>query len=227
MLSDYQTLVTDLVRDDAGKVSTLQRDAAIAGAVTRYGSDRPRIKVQDLTGVSGDLLALPAGWQAGFSDLKTLEYPLGEVPPALLDAADWAMYSEPAADKIMLLNALPAASTVRTAYTIRHQVEVATDTIPLEDRSAVAHYAAAELCDQLAAVYANETDSTIAADSVRQTSKADVYGRRARDYRKFYTDFLGVADVKNAASGAVVQLQSKVSDGASYLFHGRPRRVAH
>ena len=91
----------------------------------------------------------------------------------------------------------------------------------------MAHYAAATLCDQLAAFYANETDSTIAADSVRQTSKADAYAKRARDFRKFYSDFIGVADKKNVAAGAVAQLQSKVSDGATYMFHGRNRRVAH
>ena len=33
--------------------------------------------------------------------------------------------------------------------------------------------------------------------------------------------------MKNVAGGAVVSLQSKVSDGASYLFHGRNRRLAH
>lgn len=222
MLSDYQTLVTDLVRDDAGRISTPQRDAAIATAVERYGSDRPRLKVEDLAGVSGTLLALPAGWQADFSALASLEYPVGNVPPTCIAQDRWSLYDEPAAKKIMLLDSLPAASTVRATFTVRHALDATTDTIPLQHREACAKYAAGLLCDQLASFYANETDSTIAADSVRQTSKAEAYRSRARDYRRQYQDAVGVDDKTAAPAGVVVNLHSADSRGQDFLQH--PRR---
>lgn len=222
MLSDYQILVTDLVRDDANRISAGQLDAAIATAVARYSQDRPRRKVEDLAGVSGRLLALPVAWQADFSELQSLEYPIGDMPPTLIEADRWSLYDEPAAQKIMLLDSLPSASTVRAVFTIRHTLDVATDTIPLQHREATSRYAASLLCDQLASFYANEGDSTIAADATRNQPKSEAYRNRARDYRKQYQDAVGVDDKTAAPAGVVVNLHSYDSHGQDFLQH--PRR---
>lgn len=223
MLSDYQTLVTDLVRDDADRISAGQIDDAIAVAVERYSQDRPRRKVEDLAGVSGQMLALPAAWEEGFSDLESLEYPVGNVPPTPIDADRWSLYDEPAARKIMLLEGLPAGSTVRAAFSIRHTLDAAADTIPLQHREPVAKYAASLLCDQLASFYANEGDSTIAADATRNQPKSEAYRNRARDYRKQYQDAIGVDDKTAAPAGVVVNLHSYDSRGQDFLQH--PRRL--
>ena len=61
MLSDYQGLVDRLVRDDAGKLTTADRDEAIGLALIRYGQARPRQGVADVA-PTGDTLPLPAGW---------------------------------------------------------------------------------------------------------------------------------------------------------------------
>lgn len=221
-LSDYQTLVADLVRDDADRITAGQVDEAIATAVERYSQDRPRMKVEDLAGVSGQRLTLPGAWQADFSELASLEYPVGDIPPTFIEADRWSLYDEPAAQKIMLLDSLPAGSTVRARYTIRHVVDAGTDSITLQHREAVAKYAASQLCGQLAAFYANETDSTIAADSVRQTTKAQAYRDRERDYRKAYLDAVGVEEKTGTPAGVVVNLHSYDSHGQDFLQH--PRR---
>lgn len=222
MLSDYQTLVTDLVRDDADRISAGQLDDAISSAVARYSQDRPRRKIEDLAGVSGRLLALPAAWQADFSELQNLEYPIGDMPPTLIEADRWSLYDEPAAQKIMLLDSLPAASTVRATFTIRHTLDSGADTIPLQHREACAKYAASLLCDQLASYYANEGDATIAADATRNQPKSEAYRSRARDYRKQYQDAVGVDDKTAAPAGVVVNLHSYDSQGRDFLQH--PRR---
>lgn len=219
MLADYQTLVTDLVRDDAGKISVGQRDGAIAGAVERYSQDRPVDKAEDLTGVSGSLIALPSGWQADFSMLKSLEHPVGRVPPALLDADTWALYLDVATLRIMLVNALAAGSTVRAAYTVRHTLTTIADTVPLRHREPVAKLAAASLCDQLAAFYANETDSTIGADSAQGQTKSQAYAARARDYRKQYLDTVGVAAQTSQPASAVASLRQSDAHGQPFLYH--------
>jgi hypothetical protein len=219
MLSDYQALVTNFVRDDASKISTTDRDTAIASAVERYSQDRPVEKAADLVGVSGQLIALPAAWEAEFSALKSLEYPVGDVPPSLLESDAWALYRDVDVLRIMLAASLPAASTVRAVFTVRHTLTTLVDTIPTGRREVVAKFAAASLCDQLAALYANDTDSTIGAGMVQGQTKSQAYAARARDYRKQYQDALGVTDRTAQPASAVGSLRPKDGHGQPRLFH--------
>lgn len=219
MIDDYITLVTDLVRDDAGKASPDQIAAAIGLAVERYSLDRPVEKVEDLANVAGMLLALPAGWEGDFSALRSIEYPLGQVPPAIISADRWALYRDTDGLRIMLIDALPVGSTVRVTYTTRHRVAVDADTISSAHREAVAKYAAALLCDQLAAFYANDTDSTIHAGLAQGQTKSQAYAARGRDYRKQFLDALGVTDKTSAAASAVATVRLRDAHGRSRLFH--------
>lgn len=225
MLSDYTTLVTDYVRDDASKISSDQRTAAITAAVERYSRDRPKLKAEDITGASGQTIALPASYVADFSEIRSLEYPTGDVPPTLIPEDEWAYYLQAdGVTKIQLINSLPAASTVRATYTIKHTLTSLADTIPVGDREAVAKWASALLCDQLAAFYANEQDSAINADSVQTGSRAQEYAKRARDYRKFYLDMMGVDDKRAQPAGTVVNMQRDDARGQDLLYHGRRYR---
>jgi hypothetical protein len=223
MLVDYQTLVTELVRDDAAKIANAERDRAITAAVLRYSADKPQMKVQDLTPESSQVLPLPAAWEDGFSALLELEYPIGEIPPAFMKQDRYGIYQDPAAKKIKLADGVAvAANNVRSSFTIMHVVSGAADTIPLIHREPVACYAAASLCDQLAAFYSNSQDSTIQADSVDGRSKAQEYAARARNLRKRYFDELGIEDKHGAPAGVVVNLDQADSQGEDRLMH--PRR---
>lgn len=222
MLPDYQTLVDGMVRDDAGKLTPTDRDLAIAAAVIRYGKDRPRSKVEDITAPGGYYLPLPSGWEEGFSKLGSLEYPLGQVPPAYLESGSWGMYNAPVGWQVMVRDSLPAAVSLRASYTIRHVLDATTDTIPETDREAVASYAAAMLADQLASLYSGDSDSTIQADSVNHQSKAAEFAARARALRKRYFDDLGVDAKRNVAAGTVVNLSVNDSRGRDRFTH--PRR---
>lgn len=223
MLSDYQTLVTDLVRDDAGKIQAAERDRAIAFAVTRYSKDRPREKVEDLTPESAQLLPLPSAWEAEFSTLRSLEYPIGDVPPTLIEGGRYAFYRTPSALKIQLADAVAvAAANVRSTYTIKHSVTAAEDTIPAQDREPVSCWAAALLADQLAAFYSGGTDSTIQADSAPGQTRAQEYAARARALRKRYFDELGIDEKKSEPAGTFVNFDQADSQGQDRLTH--PRR---
>ena len=225
MLADYQTLTDSMVRDDAGKITPIERDLAIAAAVIRYSKDRPRIKVEDITAPGGHYLPLPTGWEAEFSDSRSLEYPLGKVPPVYLEPDSWDMYATPSGTQIMCKSAsLPANAAVRASYTIRHIVSTTVDTVPETDRETVASYAASLLLDQLASLYSGDSDSTIQADSVNHQSKAGEFAARARALRKRYFDDLGIDTKRNAASGVVVNLNLKDSRGRDRLTHPEARR---
>lgn len=218
-LADYQTLVTQLVRDDSGKIAAADRDGAIELARLRYSVDRPQTKVEDVLAAGGNLLDLPAGWQADFSALKSLEYPIGDVPPTTIPGDEVAIYTTPTGIKLMLEAALPAAVSVRAAYTIKQQLDAGGDTIPVQDREAVAAYAAALLLDQLAAYFTGESASTMQADTVDHATKGQEFAARARALRQRYFDHLGVDTRRNAAAGATAQLPRRDSLGWPRLTH--------
>lgn len=224
MLTDYQTLVAAAVRDDASKLSPADIVSAIAQAVARYSKDRPRQKVEDIVAPGGNLLPLPAAWEADFSQLNSLEHPIGNVPPDLIGAGDWAMYAAPDGLKIQMMAVINAAAAVRTTYTIAHVLSGVADTIPVGDRESVSSYAAAMLCDQLASLYSNDQDSTIKADSVQHSSKAGEFARRAKVLRQRYFDDLGIDTKRNVAAGAVVNLNLNNSLGRDRLTHSRRYR---
>ena len=219
MLSDYQTLAEKFTQDDANKVVADDLDGAIALAVARYSKDRPRIKVSDLTPTTTTKLPLPATWETDFSEIRSLEYPVGENPLSFLDTDRYGLYDDGAAVTIKLQDSVDTTQTVRASFTIAHVVSDADDTIPAADREAVACWAAAVLCDELASFYSGGTDSTIQADSVRQQSKAQEYSARAKALRKRYLDELGVEEKRAVAAGAVVKLRDESSAGQTRLTH--------
>lgn len=219
MLPDYQTLVTDLVSDDANRIAPTQRDAAIQAAVLAYSIVRPRPRVADVADASGMLLDLPADWEEEFSQITGIEHPVGRVPPALLATDAWALYRDVGALRIMLATSLPAGSTVRVSFTAPHVVSATEDTVPAPHRAAVALLAAAMLCDQLAAFYANDSDSTIAVDRAPGQTRSQAYAARARDYRRQFQDIVGAADRVSAPAAAVTSLRPRDSAGNTRLFH--------
>jgi hypothetical protein len=220
MLSDHQTLVIELTRDDAAKIQAAERDRAIDLAVKRYSKDRPRETTQDVTPEDANHLPLPALWETDFSELRSLEYPIGSVPPNTISQERYSFYRSPTAVKLQLLDAVAiAANNVRATFTVRHALSMSADTIPVEDREPIACWAAAILCDELAALYSGNTDSTIQADSVQQTSKAQEYSARAKALRKRYMDELGVEDKRSEPAGVVVNLDFPDSQGQDRLTH--------
>ncbi|MCC7487627.1 MAG: hypothetical protein IT529_21845 [Burkholderiales bacterium] len=225
MLSDYQALAQQFTREDAGKIATTDIDRAIDLAVVRYSEDRERIKVEDLTPTDANTLPLPTGWETGFSALRSLEYPIGNVPPTMIDPARYSLYQSPASTVIKTLDGVSvAAAAVRASYTIKHAVTSSLDTIPLQHREPVACWAAASLCDQLATFYAGQSDSTMQADTVNHQSKSAEFSARARALRKRYLDELGVEEKRNAAAGVVVNLDLPDSRGQDRLTHAAAYR---
>jgi hypothetical protein len=220
VLADYEQLVADLVRDDATKLALAEKDRAIAAAVERYSEDRPQEKAEDLTPTSANELPLPAAWVADFSVLRSLEYPIGDVPPTFLDQASYALYRKPSGLVIQTQSAVRvAAGTVRATYTYKHVLDAGVDTIPVAHRQAVASWAAAVACRQLAAFYSSGTDSTIQADSVEQQSKSREYAKRAGELEKFYLNELGIEDKRSQPAGTIVTPKQADSWGGPRLNH--------
>lgn len=222
-LHDFDERVKRLVRDEDALLTEGDREAAIAAAVTRYSLDRPRTKVEDITlATAGQLLDLPAGWETDFSALRSLEYPIGDVPPTLIGS--WQLYQSPTAIQIQLASGLAAGAVIRANYTIAHQVDTGQDTVPSRDRAAVANFAAARLAGELAALYAGDQAPTIAADSIDHADKSRKFSALANALRKRYFDALGINPKRTVAAGVVVDMDLKNSLGGDRLTHsGRYR----
>jgi hypothetical protein len=206
--TDYQQLVSDMVRDSATVVDTAARDRAIEQARVRYSADALRTLVADVTWPQAGYSApAPEGWNEE-AWVKQAEHPIGQQPPSFVDLSIMAAPGEGGAVAWSLASPvwLPADAVIRLTYTAGHELRPAVeateetpavpgaDTIPVKHRLAVASYAASLLCRQLAAYYSGQRESAIGADSSRTETRAREYAARAKEYRAAYYADLGVAD---------------------------------
>src|SRR6266852_4673902 len=141
-LDQFQTQRDVALRDDVAKLPSGDRDAFLQQAILqRYSKDRPRELVTDVSGNGTSIIPTPTAGGVAFDDdfslVRTIEFPLGIVPPSFLLEEDWAMYRTPTGLQIMLYATTPAASdTLRIAWTARHLADGST--IPDADFEAVA-----------------------------------------------------------------------------------------
>ncbi len=218
-LADFQTLVTSMVPAD-GRYSDVERDSALQLAVGRYSQDVPRQLVNDVIWTAdGYFGPMPADWVEG-AELQVAEYPVGEVPPTVLDLV---IYMEPGpVFKLMSPDSLQAAEVVRVNFSAPHLLVgglTPQDTVPLLHREAVASYAASLLCRQLATFYANERDTSINADGSNTDSRARNFSSRAREYRAAYYAGIGKADPQGSGGSSA----GAEASGAVTSWPGRSR----
>jgi hypothetical protein len=202
---DYIAAVGQLVQGETGPIGEADKILAVNMAVKEHSRHRPRIVVEDEDGTGGFDYAVSglASWSDGFSVISQVEYPVDdtdETPDILQDDA-WIMYDKPAGKYLRFLEDKPATDEdFRVTYTALHICTDASCTIKSVDDEAVQVLAASYFCDMLATYYAQSQDSTIQADSVDHTSKSRDYAARAKSYRKYYFDHLGIEEGKAPAA---------------------------
>jgi hypothetical protein len=221
-LSDYQSLVPSLVRDTTGHISIDDIDTAIALAVARYSEDRPRRIVADIVmGPEGNRFPVPALWDEGASVLESIEYPVGEVPPAFIASHRIGLYLGTEGPEILLYDRIAAGETVRVIHSGRHLLDADHDTIQIGHREAVAAWAAGLLCEQIASHLAGNSEPTIQADTVQYSGPAKEYGRRAEALQKRYRGLVGAVEkaAPKAAGTVVAPAAKNNSIGGARLTH--------
>jgi len=225
-LVQFKTEVEQRLQDVGAKLKTEALDGAIRQAILqRYSKDRPQEKVSDVSGNGTALLAVPTGWEDGFSRLvkeEGIEYPVGSVPPTYLEDDQWRMYRDTAAPKIMLLSAQPAASeTIRLKWTQRHAEDAST--VRIEDFEALSDYAAALAFDLLAARHVPTGDATLAADTVNYRTKPQEYLGLAKKFAARYFTHMGIDPEAKAEAGPALAIgevdQDIAGSGVDRLTH--------
>ncbi len=245
-LTNFENGVASRIQDTSNKLSTADRDAFITQAVQqRYSKDRPRVLVSDISADGTSDFALPTGpstppeqFEDGFSEIRTIEYPIGNVPETYVDNPDWKMYRSPSGLKIRLLVTVPnQGENIRVLWTLRHtpgtsgQNPVNT-TIPDADFEAVCDLASALCAEALAATYAQTRDASISADAVNYRTKGQEYLALAKALRARYDAHVGIEEGSGtgasggstqAAAAAVGNLYEQMGSGVDRLTHRRPR----
>src|SRR4051812_18809822 len=123
-IADFEKRVASIVQDTDAMINGSDVDDMIVKAITdRYSSDRPREVVGDVAADGTADLPLPATsapgnepFEDGFSEVRQLEYPIGNVPETILLDSDWKMYRSPTGLKVRLfVTKPPAAALVRVS----------------------------------------------------------------------------------------------------------------
>ncbi len=215
--------VQALVKDTDAKLEAADWTNGIAGALGRYSKHRPKISGADIAGDGTHIYAVPAGWINEFSDIRSIEYPIGDNPPTYLDKEDdYEKYVTTSAEQIRLINdAPPATESFRVKFTVLRTEA----TIAANDLDAVANLAAAICLGMLASRYISSKKPAIQADSVNYQSKSSECNSRAKICLKFYNDHLGIKDDDTVpAASAVSSMTINYPGGSDRLTHRRSDR---
>lgn len=231
-LAQYQAALVDMVPGSHPLASSDLSDMqakAVAQAMDAHSKHRPRIVPEDVAGDGGfdyDLADL-ADWVDGFSDVKSVEYPVDDTVRTvnLLDPEDWTIYEKPSGKVMRMINDLPAADeSMRIAYTARHTCGVSACTVAAADEEAVQMLAASFYCKMLAAAYALDNDSTVGADTVNQGPRHRAFLELAGKFRADYNEHMGITPGKPKAAVSIKDQDVTYPGGGDRLTHpGRYR----
>ena len=216
------SLTESRAKDTSGRLSETDKDNAISTAITRYSRHRPLTKILDIAGSGTNDINVPAEWVPEFSELRSVEYPVGQVPAELLGADDFTVYKSPAGEKIRLLTQRPSAQeTLRITITVLRTQE----SIPAVDLNSVADFAASLCLRTLASMYLDTSDPTIGADVVNYRSKSGEATSLANKLEEQYNKHIGIKDDGSPpAASAVSSFTVDYPGGSDRLTHPRRQR---
>lgn len=218
------------VKDDAAKLTTDEKLAAIAAAFEEYSKARPLHKAELVTGTGAFDYALDgatpklAAWRDTLSAITSIIYPWSatSATPTVLDSDEYAVLRLSTGLVLRFISATPTApQQFLVEYATLHTADSATSTIPTADEEAVSDLCSSYACEALASFYSQATDGSFAADTVAHLSKAQEYRAQAKRWRDAYLAKMGgdAADSPASAAAAVASVYPTATRDR-YFFHG-------
>jgi len=205
--SQFITKISEIVRDDAEKLSLFEKENYLQEAVKIYSRHRPRKVIEDITGDGNYDYSISQNlseWIDGFSIIEAIEYPADSRTPNILTEEDYIVYEKEDGKYLRFLNYTPSSDEkIRVTYTTLHQVTVSSNTIPEVDQDALCNLAASLCSGALASIYASTSDPTIGADAVNYRSKSQEYQARAEKQKENYLNHLGMKDQEIPPSSVI------------------------
>jgi hypothetical protein len=236
-LSDYVAAIDEMVLGENIPLGQEAKLRAVAKALRTHSRHRPRRIIEDVEGNGGfdyplsstdeEHPAVAEEWQAGFSRVLQVEYPVDDASdtPNILEECDWGIYEKPAGEVLRFVSATPRAlEYFRLTYSAPHAFDEAGCTAAISDEEAVETLAAAYFCRMVASAYAQSQDSTIQADSVDHSSKRREYEAQAKAYFAEYYQHLGIKEGEVRPASAIQDQDVDHPAGWDRLTHPRRQR---
>ena len=218
---DYLDLMAQRVQDTDERLTPDDFLRALRAAVVRFSKDRPACNVIDLEGNGFVQMPLPAGFDPELSRINSIEYPIGDNPPAMMATEAYSVRQTPTGWYLFVDTPLYAPDALRANWTGQHTVDATTDTIHAMYLDAVCDWAAHLLAHDLATLYSGDSDPTINADSVDHNGKSRAFASRSKTLAERYWNALGIQPKRNAAAGVVVDMDTTGFQGRARLQHHR------
>jgi hypothetical protein len=223
-LATLRVMLDDRIRDTAGILTTPQKDAALTEATKRYSMDYPTTAVAPLVG-DGVTFSFPlaAPFSAGFSQMIAVEYPTGQQVPVFLEPESYIVVGSTVR---LLTMILPLGDTANATYTALHTLSEAEDSIPAHHEEWVAWLAAAICCRQLAAYYAQTSESTLGADAAYFRSRSAEYLALAKSYELTYVNqgVMSASEISVRAASVAEDLDVTLERGFPRFYHSSRTR---
>lgn len=190
-LSGFIDLIMAFARDDAKVLNPVDYDRAAHTALERYSQDKPCL-VSETISCDGVVSPLPVAWEVGFSQLKHALALTGGTTPDITQQGE------------QLLLGRYFTGELQLQFSVKHRLSAQADTIYYGDMEALACYAAAICCDQLASFYINETNNSLNVDTTAHQLKSSEYRKQANAYRARYQAHIGTKTPGSTAAGVFV-----------------------
>jgi len=231
-IGEIRGKVSTRIKDIDGRLTitpdvTCDVDRAILSAKEQYEKIRPRERVAKVAGTGGFDYAVSSlpGFVDGFSVVRAVAYPYLTTDQILpwLEDDEFGLVRLDTGLVLRFALARPASTEFFLApYTAQHTLDASSSTVPASDDEALSDLGAAFACDQLAALYAKDVDSSISADAVDRRTKSDNYRSMAASLRKSYAAKVQTEDAQGAAVAmAEIDRSFKNQHRTDYLLHGR------
>lgn len=224
---DVRDEVNSQLKDNNTFLRPADIDVSIKIALRHLNHDNPLRRVVDIDGdatQSYGIEASPVGFVRGFSDLKKVETPAGQIPPVFkLKGDDWIVYEDPdktgATIRLLFLTITPTATEdIRITLTVPSTIPDLNDT----GFNALVYKSISLGLSALANRFSQTTDSTIAADTVDRLGLSNNAIFLSQDFDKKYKLMAGLTEQTKAAQA--------IGEADIPLFHGEggfwhPRRL--
>lgn len=197
-------------------------DRHILSALDIFSKDYPHIILASITGDGTYLYATPTGWINEFSQIISIEFPIGESPPNYLFNDRFETINTATGTwKILLKDDAPSATqTFKVRFTGQRDATI----IPVGYIEVFHWLVSALACTELATIYVNTTDSSIAADASNPFEAADGYANRAAVYMQMYKNYMGIGEGKATPSLFITQNTRSYPYSIDRLTHPRIER---
>jgi hypothetical protein len=229
-LPDIRTAVASELKDVAGFLTASDINSIVITAIRQTSHDIPYNYPFDINADGSQDYDLSTNFFKGFSLIRTVEYPIAQIPPKYIrEDDDWFVYEDPTKTaghqmRLRFKQIQPSVpNVIRVTIDNPHTVTETTSTLDQNSFLAVQYKTLQLCCAALANFFNQSTAATIQADTVDYTTKSQNYIYLANEWRKKYDYITGVADGIPAGQGTV-NLHTTFSHGEDLIWHPRTAR---